>query len=99
MSSPWAGRSSSRMISGRSRLTTYDATEKRKPGEDLLGHRRPAEQLALLEDDGAQAGPGQVGRADQAVVAAADDQRVVRSGHGSSAGVGNEGPQPGMQAA
>src|SRR5688500_99527 len=32
MCSPWRGSSSSRMISGRSRLTTSENTEKRKPG-------------------------------------------------------------------
>ena len=45
--------------------------------EDLLGHRRAAEQVALLEDDGLQAGPGEVGGADEPVVTAADDDRVV----------------------
>jgi hypothetical protein len=59
--------------------------------EDLLGDRGPAEQLALLEDEGAQAGPREVRGADQPVVAAANDHRVVRPGHGSSAGVVNEG--------
>ena len=52
--------------------------------EDLLGHRGPAEQMALLEDDGLQPGPGQVGGADEAVVAAADDDRVVASATCSS---------------
>ena len=49
--------------------------------EDLLGDRGAAEDVALLEDERAQAGPGEVGGADEAVVAAADDHRVVALGH------------------
>ena len=47
--------------------------------EDLLGDRRAAEDVALLEDDRPQAGAGEVGGADEAVVATADDDRVVAS--------------------
>ena len=48
--------------------------------EELLGDRRAAEHVALLEDEGPQAGAGEVGRAHEAVVAAADDDRVVGTG-------------------
>ena len=50
--------------------------------EDLLGHRGAAEDVALLEDERLEAGPREVRRADQAVVAAADDDRVVALGQG-----------------
>ena len=50
MCRPWRGSSSSRMISGRSRLTTYENTEKRKPGNTSSRHRRAADALAPLED-------------------------------------------------
>ncbi len=70
------------MISGRSRLTTYDATEKRKPGDDLLGDGGPAEDVPPLEDEGARAAPREVGGRDQAVVATADhDGVVLATGH------------------
>jgi hypothetical protein len=49
--------------------------------EQLLGDRCAAEHGPLLDDEGLQAGAGEVGRADQAVVAAADDDRVVALGH------------------
>ncbi len=49
--------------------------------EDLLGERRAAEDLATLEDERPEATPGEIGRADEAVVAAADDDRVVALGH------------------
>ena len=49
-----------------------------KPGTQLLGDRRAADQVAPLEDQGAQARLGQVAGVDQAVVAAADHDRVVR---------------------
>ena len=65
------------MISGRSRLTTYENTEKRKPGKHLLGHRRAADALAPLEHQHPLARAREIGRAHQAVVAAADDDRVV----------------------
>ena len=45
--------------------------------EDLLGDRRAAEDVAPLEDQRLHPGPGEIGRADEAVVAAADDDRVV----------------------
>ena len=49
--------------------------------EDLLGQRGAAEDLATLEDERAQATAGEVGRADEAVMAAADDDGVVTLGH------------------
>ena len=66
------------MISGRSSDTTYDATLNLKPGNDLLGHRRPAEDVAPLEDDDPQAGAREIRGAGQAVMTAADDHGVVR---------------------
>ena len=45
--------------------------------EDLLGHRGAADQRAPLEHQRLAARARQVGRGDQAVVAAADDDRVV----------------------
>ena len=65
------------MISGRSRLTTYEKTENLKPGIDLLGHRGAADQVPPLEHDHPLAGTRQVGRGDEAVVPAADDDGVV----------------------
>ena len=50
-------------------------------GHDLLGHRGAAEHVARLQDEGLQAGAGEVRRAHQPVVAAADDDRVVALGH------------------
>ena len=69
------------MISGRSRLTTYEATREAEARDDLLGDGRAAEHVAPLEHEHAPAGPGEVGGADQAVVAAADHDRVVALGH------------------
>ena len=51
-------------------------------GEDLLGDRGATEDVAPLEDEGPQAGPGEVRGADQAVVATADDDGVVALRHG-----------------
>ena len=45
--------------------------------DELLGDRRAADEVAPLEDQRLQAGLGEVGAVDQAVVAAADDDRVV----------------------
>jgi hypothetical protein len=52
-----------------------------EPGEDLLGHRSSAQHVPALQDERLQAGSRQVGRGDQAVVAAPDDDGVVRLGH------------------
>ena len=59
-----------------------DVREDREPEarEELLGDRGAAEDVALLEDERLQPGPGQVGGADEPVVAAADDDRVVALG-------------------
>ena len=51
--------------------------------EDLLGHRRAPEHVAALEHDGLQPRAREIGGADQAVVAAADHDRVVALGHGT----------------
>ena len=59
--------------------------------EDLLGDRGAAQHVALLEDERLQAGPREVGGADQAVVATADDDRVVRPGHPVSSSRAPEG--------
>jgi hypothetical protein len=58
--------------------------EGREPeaGAQLLGDRGAADQVALFEDEGPEPALGQVGAVDQAVVAAADDDRVVSVGHG-----------------
>ena len=48
--------------------------------EQLLGDRGAAEDVALLEDERLHPGPGQIGGADEPVVAAADDHRVVALG-------------------
>ena len=50
--------------------------------EQLLGDRGTAQDVALLEHERLHPGPCQVGRADQAVVTAADDDRVVPLGQG-----------------
>ena len=65
------------MISGRSRLTTYERTLKRKPGKTSCVNVAPPSIVAPFEDERAQAAPGEVGGADEAVVAATDDDRVV----------------------
>jgi hypothetical protein len=46
-------------------------------GPQLLGHARAAEDVARLEDAHAQAGAREVGGRGEAVVPAADDDRVV----------------------
>ncbi len=62
-----------------------DVREDREPEarEQLLRDGRAAEDVALLQDERLHPGAGQVGRADQAVVAATDDDRVVRLGQGA----------------
>ena len=76
------------------------ADDRRLEPTDRVGHGRDADAglqldrignstdpLAPLEDEGRQAGPGQVGRRDQAVVAAADRRSRPRSA-GRAAGGG-----------
>ncbi len=66
------------------------ADDRRAEPPDGLGHGRrpdarrelervgdPADPLAALDDEDPDAGPGEVGRRDQPVVAGADDDRVV----------------------
>ena len=48
-----------------------------KPGMQLLGDRRTADQVALLEHQRAQTRLGEVAGVDQPVVAAADHDGVV----------------------
>ena len=48
-------------------------------GEDLLGDRRPAENVAPLQYDDLQSGPREVRRGHEPVVPAADDHGVVRA--------------------
>ena len=70
------------MISGPQQA--HDVAEDREPEarEDLLGDGRAAEHVALLEDERLHPGAGEVGGADEAVVAATDDDRVVGLGQG-----------------
>ena len=58
-----------------------DVAEDAEPeaGEQLLGDRGATEDVALLEDERLQAGAGEIGRADEPVVAAAE-LRVVTLG-------------------
>ncbi len=60
----------------------HDVREDREPEarEELLGDRRAAEDVAPLEDERLHPGAGEIRGADQAVVAAADDDRVVALG-------------------
>src|SRR5205823_4543244 len=57
-------------------------------GEDFLGHARAADDGPAFEDEHPPAGAGQVAGGDQAVVAGADDDRVVGGCHESSPGRG-----------
>ncbi len=50
-------------------------------GGEFLGHRRPADDVAAFEDADLQPRAGEIEGADEAVVAAADDQRVIGLGH------------------
>ena len=65
------------MISGRSSETTYEQTENLKPGKDLFGDGGAAEHVPPLEHEHLAPGARQIGGAGQAVVPAADDDRVV----------------------
>ena len=51
---------------------------------DLLGHGGAADDVAALEDERLQPRLGEVGAADQAVVPAADDDRVVDLRHATA---------------
>ena len=50
-----------------------------KPGDQLLGDGRAADDVPSLDDERAQAGLGQVGAIDESVVTATDHDRVVRT--------------------
>ena len=68
------------MISGRSSETTYEQTENLKPGKHLFGDGGAAEHVPPLEHEHLASRAGEVGGAGQAVVPAADDDRVVTHG-------------------
>ena len=75
------------MIVGGIRLITYESAVILKSGPHGVSVvAAPPVFDAGLEHDGAQAGPGEVGRGDQAVVAAADDDRVDVARDPSSTG-------------
>jgi hypothetical protein len=63
-----------------------DVAEDREPKarEELLGDRRTAEDMPLLEHDCPHPGPRQVRGADEPVMATADHDRVVALGHAPS---------------
>src|SRR5262249_51600404 len=50
-------------------------------GKKLFRHGRTADDSAPLKHDHAQARPGQIGRAHEAVMAAADDRYIAGRGH------------------
>jgi hypothetical protein len=52
-------------------------------GDDFFGDGGAAEDVAAFEDEDFFAGASEIGRVGQAIVAAADDDRVVGFGHGS----------------
>ena len=86
------------MISGRSRLTDVGSDRVLEPGVDLLRHRGSADQVPALEHHDAQPGPGKIGRVDEPVVSAPDDDRVIPVGgrHGVAplpVGVEERGPR------
>ena len=65
------------MIVGGIRLITYDSAVTLNSGPHGVSVvAAPPVFVAGLEHDGAQPGPGQVGRGDEAVVPATDDDRV-----------------------
>ena len=70
------------MISGPEQAHDVAEDREAEAREDLLGDGGAAEDVALLEDEGLHPGAGEVGRADEAVVAATDDDRVVGLGQG-----------------
>ena len=49
-----------------------------EPREDFLRHGGSAHQMPALEHNHAKSGPGEIGGVDESVVAAPDDDRVVR---------------------
>ena len=53
------------------------ADREAEAGEHLFGHRGAAEDVAALEHEHLPPGAGEIGRRCQAVVAAADDDRVI----------------------
>ena len=68
------------MISGRRSDTTYENTLRTEAREELLGDRGASEDVPLFEHERLEAGAREIRRAHQAVVAAADDDRVVALG-------------------
>ena len=72
------------MISGPEQADDVAEDREAEAREELLGDGGAAEHVALLEDEGLQPGAGEVGRADEAVVAATDDDGVVGLGQGGT---------------
>ena len=77
ISSPWRGKSRSRIISGRSSDTTYEHTENLNPGNNFFGAGRAAQNVPPLEHQHFLAGLRQIGGVDQTVVASAHHDYVV----------------------
>ena len=65
------------MISGRSSETTYEQTEKRKPGKTSSVTAAPPRTCRRSSDEDGFAGPGEIGGGSQTVMAAANDNDVV----------------------
>ena len=87
--SPCRGRSRKRMISGPQQAADIGAGGIGEAGIDLLGHRRTADLVVALEHQDLElvaaallAAHGEIGRAGQPVMAAADDDAVVGWLHG-----------------
>ena len=74
---PCLTRSSSWTMSGRSRLSAYENVVKWKPGRSSSVIAAPPTRWRRSRISVLQAGLGEVGAVDEAVVAAADDDRVV----------------------
>ena len=63
---------------------------------ELFGDRRATDEVPLLEDQRLQSGLGEVGAVDEAVVATADDDRVVAVGLGHDIDVFRSGLKNGI---
>src|SRR5215470_11974431 len=76
ISSPWRGRSRSRMISGRSSETTYEQTENLNPGT-ISSVQAAAKHMAAFQHEYLFARTREIGGVDQPVVASADYDDVI----------------------
>ena len=65
-----------------------------KAGVELLGHRRAADLCAALEHRHFEAGHGDIGGGDKAVMAGADDDDVSHSSSREAKRQGDPVPQP-----